>query len=123
MGFVSLLGILALFAGLVVVQLLRSVLASPFPARVRLLGMARMQPPESFAPLFEHREGLLAPLGFEALVGVVVRREPEGTPGARLMRVFVSEDRTVLAQVIAPFSAQEPHRCRIQLVSQAADGR
>lgn len=121
MGFVSLLGVVALIAGVVVVQMLRSALASPFPARTRLAGVMRMQPPAS--SLFGDSEALLAPLGFSPLGWVVVQREPEGTPGPRLMRLYLSEDRTVLAKVIAPFSAHEPHHCRIHFASQTGGGR
>lgn len=122
-GLWSVVGIIALIAAVIFVQLLRSVLASPFPARVRLLGLAQAKPPEPLAPLFEQIDTPLTAAGFDHLGWVFLQIEPESTPGLRLVRLYVSADRRTLAQVIAPFTAQEPYRCRIHLISQAGDGR
>lgn len=122
-GLWSVVGIIVLIAGVIFVQLLRSVLASPFPARVRLRALAQARPPEPLAPLFEQADASLSAMGFAHLGWVFMQLTPDDTPGPRLLRLYLSADRRTLAQVIAPFSAQEPHRCRMHLVSQANDGR
>jgi Zn-dependent protease len=122
-GWFSLLGVAVLVAALILVQLLRSVLSIPFPLAVRLRAMTGAQPPTTFAPLFAEADTLLTERGFSALGWLVPAREPAETPGPVLLRLYLSADRMVLAQVIAPYSAAEPHNCRIHLVSQTRDGR
>src|SRR5690606_21684284 len=120
---ISLLGIAALAVALMYALGLRSVLASPLPAGVRLRPMRQMQPPETFAPLFAERHDELSALGFSPLGWLLIQHEPADTPGARLLRLYVSDDGQVLAQVIAPFAMHEPYRCRVHFVSRCADGR
>lgn len=120
---ISLLGIAALAVALMYALGLRSVLASPLPAGVRLRPMRQMQPPETFAPLFAERHDELSALGFSPLGWLLIQHEPADTPGARLLRLYVSDDGQVLAQVIAPFAMHEPYRCRVHFVSRCTDGR
>lgn len=122
-GIMPVLGIVALVVALVFVQLLRSMLTWPFPAQVRLRVLAQAPPPAAFAPLFARSHSQLSDLDFSALGWTLIGHEPEGTPGPRLARLYLSDDGQVLAQVIAPWSEQEPHACRIHLVSQCRDGR
>ncbi len=122
-GLASVLGIAVLIAAVLAVHMLRSILAVPIPARVQLRPVADMQPPATLAPLFAERDRELDALGFAPLTWVLLNNEPDSVPGPRLMRLYRSSDLRSLAQVIAPFSVEEPLHCRVHFVSDGINGK
>lgn len=119
----SILGVTALVALVILVLLLREVLAIPLPAQVELRAVAAMRPPAPLAPLFERADEQLRDLGFEPLTWVLLRFQPDGVPTPRLLRLYRSEDCCTIAQVMAPMTADQALRCRIHFVSDDRDGR
>ncbi len=111
----------AAIALIVLVQLLRTILALPFPRiAARWLGTP---PPKVFADWIAELEPQLATLGFEAARWVRVSRVDGGADTLPLRAMFRHASGHGTAWVGTPLNARQPHRHTLFFADLLADGR